>query len=273
MINHKTYLFEFSYRERTEELNFISDILKRFDTNTLTGITILANNNIYKLEFLLLLVFEKKSEIFDKWLIETYPQKKNNLKFNYSLSEIVANQINNKSYNAYSFSTLEQLKTVLTDYKNKVFIFPTSKIMEEIWGKTEQNNTSSIFLSHSSIDKPLVEKIFLELQKEDFNVWFDKFEIDLGDSISDKINEGLNNAKLGILCLSRSFLSSNWAKSEMNYFIQQRIGKDNSNFICLILDLDHSEIPPLLQDYRYITIKESNWQQQLINYIKKRTSV
>lgn len=269
MTGDKTYLFEFIYGKRTDELDFISDLLQSFDNNSLTGITLLANNNVYNLEFLLLLVFEKDSQKFDNWLVTNYPKKKNNFKFNYFTKEIIDNQIKGKRYNAYSFSTVEQLKFILTDDANKIFLYPTIKKMNSLWDKPISHKVSTIFLSHSSSDKPLVEQIFLELQKEELNVWFDKYEIDFGDSITEKINQGLSKSELGIICLSKSFLSSSWAKSEMNFFIQKRINNNQKNFICLILDLEHSEIPPLLQDYRYITTKDNNWEQQLIDSIKK----
>lgn len=269
----KTYLFEFSYGKRTEETKFITDILNTFNENTLTGVTIFVNDNIYNLEFLLLLVFEKENEKFDDWMLSKYPKKNLNFKFNYSTSDIIKDQLIHKKYSSYSFSNVEQLKSILTENSNKFFLFPELKILEEKWGNSQKSKKSNVFLSHSSIDKPVVEKIFLELQKEELNVWFDKYEIDYGDSISDKINEGLNNSILGLICLSKGFLRSNWAKSEMNFFIQQRINKGNANFICLILDIEHSEIPPLLQDYRYITLKDKNWFSQLINSIKKKDLV
>lgn len=91
MTDNKTYLFEFSYGRRTQEIGFISDILANFDNDILTGVTILANNNIYNLEFLLLLSFEKDSKKFDDWLFRMYPSKKANFMFNYSPEEIITN--------------------------------------------------------------------------------------------------------------------------------------------------------------------------------------
>src|SRR5205085_5911537 len=79
-----------------------------------------------------------------------------------------------------------------------------------------------VFLSHSSIDKPIIEQIFFELQKEEIKVWFDKYEIKGGDSITDKLNEGLGKSDLGLICLSKNFLNSNWSRRSE----ERRVGKE-----------------------------------------------
>lgn len=49
----------------------------------------------------------------------------------------------------------------------------------------------SLFLSHSSADKTFVEKLAKDLEGVGVNVWFDKWEIKVGDSLTGKIEEGL----------------------------------------------------------------------------------
>ncbi|MCM3748105.1 toll/interleukin-1 receptor domain-containing protein [Paenibacillus pasadenensis] len=74
---------------------------------------------------------------------------------------------------------------------------------------------TSIFLSHTSIDKPFVEKLARDLKRLGINVWFDKWEIRIGDSITWKIEEGIReNEFLGIV-LSPEALNSEWVKSEL----------------------------------------------------------
>lgn len=47
----------------------------------------------------------------------------------------------------------------------------------------------SLFLSHSSADKTFVEKLAKDLEGVGVNVWFDKWEIKVGDSLTGKIWE------------------------------------------------------------------------------------
>lgn len=54
----------------------------------------------------------------------------------------------------------------------------------------------SLFLSHSSADKTFVEKLAKDLEGVGVNVWFDKWEIKVGDSLTGKIEEGLQANEL-----------------------------------------------------------------------------
>ncbi|MRG48991.1 TIR domain-containing protein [Chitinophaga sp. SYP-B3965] len=265
----KFYLFNLSYARRTDELEFIKSILARFNNEELTGITLLVNNNPYNLEFLLLVIFEKNDTEFDSWLGIHYPQKKMNYLFNYSIDDIIFNKLNKNRYSSYSFSTFEQVSNIVTDKPNDIFLFASANIVEQKWGKDESIFKYKIFLSHSSFDKPIVERIFQELQKEEIKVWFDKYEIDGGDSITDKLNEGLAKSDIGLLCYSRNFLNSKWAGDEMKYFFRNRMASGKKNFIILNIDLEISEFPPLLQDYKHIKVNTEGWMEDLIAVIRK----
>lgn len=74
-----------------------------------------------------------------------------------------------------------------------------------------------VFLSHASEDKeqvviPLAE----ELQRRGVRVWLDKQQLTLGDSLSQKIDEGLASARFGVVVLSQAFFSKNWPRRELD---------------------------------------------------------
>ena len=52
---------------------------------------------------------------------------------------------------------------------------------------------SKIFLSHTSIDKPFVRKLAADLRNSGHTVWIDEAEINIGDSLVDKIREALDS--------------------------------------------------------------------------------
>lgn len=74
-----------------------------------------------------------------------------------------------------------------------------------------------IFISHASEDKEAIARpLAFALLKKGYNVFLDELEIKLGDSISQKINEGLSQAPNGIVIISPAFFSKNWTKAELN---------------------------------------------------------
>jgi hypothetical protein len=73
-----------------------------------------------------------------------------------------------------------------------------------------------LFICHVSEDKEdFVEPLAVELGKE-FDVWYDKFQLTLGDSLLQKITEGLLAADFGVVVLSKAFFKKKkWAENEL----------------------------------------------------------
>jgi hypothetical protein len=47
-------------------------------------------------------------------------------------------------------------------------------------------------------------------------VWFDEYELVLGDSLREKIDAGLRNSRHGLVVLSHSFFKKDWPKKELD---------------------------------------------------------
>ena len=58
-----------------------------------------------------------------------------------------------------------------------------------------------LFLSHSAKDKTVVRALAKRLRADGLKVWFDEWEIKPGDSIPAKIEEGLEHARVLVLCM------------------------------------------------------------------------
>ena len=75
---------------------------------------------------------------------------------------------------------------------------------------------NTIFLSHTKVDKPLIEPIAQKLSKvfDQHNIFYDSWSIQPGDGIIDKVNEALSQCKFFFLFASKNSLSSNMVKLE-----------------------------------------------------------
>jgi hypothetical protein len=73
------------------------------------------------------------------------------------------------------------------------------------------------FISHASEDKvSLVRPLAKALEKMGFHIWYDEFELTVGDSLRQSIDKGLVNSRYGIVILSQSFFNKNWPQYELN---------------------------------------------------------
>ena len=74
-----------------------------------------------------------------------------------------------------------------------------------------------LFVCHASEDKDaIVRPLVAALREKGLKVWYDEFELTLGDSLLRKIDEGLANSRYGLVVLSRAFFSKKWPKDELD---------------------------------------------------------
>lgn len=73
----------------------------------------------------------------------------------------------------------------------------------------------SVFLSHCSSDKIFAREIALRLQKYNIKVWIDEAEIKIGDSLIEKIQEGIYESEYLAVILTKKSVESEWVKREV----------------------------------------------------------
>ena len=73
------------------------------------------------------------------------------------------------------------------------------------------------FISHASEDKDsIVRPLAKQLSRMGFKIWYDEFELSVGDSLRQSIDKGLVNSNYGIIILSKAFFQKNWPQYELN---------------------------------------------------------
>jgi diguanylate cyclase (GGDEF)-like protein len=72
-----------------------------------------------------------------------------------------------------------------------------------------------VFVSHAFEDKEFARALAEGLSKKGLRVWFDEFELKIGDSLSDSIDYGLSKSRFGVVVLSPSFFAKVWTRKEL----------------------------------------------------------
>lgn len=81
-----------------------------------------------------------------------------------------------------------------------------------------------VFISHASEDKDeVVRPLVVALKSQGLRVWFDEFELKIGDSLRRKIDKGLANSRFGIVVLSKDFIRKGWTNYELDGIITKSI--------------------------------------------------
>jgi hypothetical protein len=75
------------------------------------------------------------------------------------------------------------------------------------------------FISHASEDKvPFVRPIADRLVAAGFRIWYDEFELKVGDSLIESIDRGLSASRYAIVVLSEQFFQEGMAKTGTGWF-------------------------------------------------------
>lgn len=81
-----------------------------------------------------------------------------------------------------------------------------------------------IFISHASEDKDeVVRPLANALRDKGIKVWYDEFEMKIGDSLRRKIDKGLANSRFGIVVVSKDFIKKGWTNYELDGIITKAI--------------------------------------------------
>lgn len=118
-----------------------------------------------------------------------------------------------------------------------------------------------VFISYFSGDQDFARKIAGDLQNRDLHVWRDEGEIDIGDSISDKIQEALKRCFTFVIILSPEALKRPWVKEELRAAYNLRLAEELKILPVVYRDC---ELPIFLSDYRFADFREEkNYTEQM----------
>jgi hypothetical protein len=116
------------------------------------------------------------------------------------------------------------------------------------------------FLSHSAKDKAVVRPLAERLRQDGLKVWFDEWGLKPGDSIPAKVEEGLEQSRVLVLCMSADAFGSDWAKLEAGTFrFRDPLNKER-RFIPL--RLDDAPIKGSLAQFLYIDWRPADREQE-----------
>jgi hypothetical protein len=95
-----------------------------------------------------------------------------------------------------------------------------------------------LFVSYASEDRDSVAAPLVDhLQRAGLRIWFDNEELRIGDSLRERIDEGLANSRFGVLIISPNFLRKQWPKREFNALWALEEGGARNNSSCVARDI------------------------------------
>ncbi|HYI63821.1 MAG TPA: TIR domain-containing protein [Allosphingosinicella sp.] len=86
----------------------------------------------------------------------------------------------------------------------------------------ESGVVHDFFISHASEDKEeFVDGLAAKATEAGLDVWYDRFTLEWGDSLRQKIDQGLSSAYFGVVVLSANFFNKPWPQYELDGLVQK----------------------------------------------------
>lgn len=88
----------------------------------------------------------------------------------------------------------------------------------------EDHRDFDVFISHASEDKDeVVRPLAKALHDGGISVWYDEFELKIGDSLRRKIDAGISSSRFGIVVLSPRFFAKGWTQYELDGLVTMTV--------------------------------------------------
>ena len=122
-------------------------------------------------------------------------------------------------------SSVQKLPGLLPEYKEpSLASVPSLLRRDEVpFGESDDRYIEyDVFISHASEDKEsVVRPLANALVNKGLKVWYDEFELKIGDSLRRKIDRGLSKSRFGIVVLSKDFIRKGWTNYELDGIISK----------------------------------------------------
>src|SRR5574342_734262 len=112
-----------------------------------------------------------------------------------------------------------------------------------------------VFLSHNSKDKPVVLELANRLKQDGLRVWLDEWEIQPGDKIGLKIQQGLERSHTLLMVMSQAYFASEWSTLEHHTLLFRDPTNAQRRFIPLLIE--DCKLPDVIAQFAYV-----DWRQK-----------
>ena len=121
-----------------------------------------------------------------------------------------------------------------------------------------------IFVSHAHRDNDFAERLAADIEDSQLECWLDLWELQVGDSLRLRVEEGIRTADWLIVVLSVASVSSKWVAVELSMAFVREL-EERSVFILPVV-IDDCEIPLSLKPKLYADFR-SDYAQGLLSLV------
>lgn len=144
----------------------------------------------------------------------------------------------------------EELSHRLGDAAN--LASPDARVLQAVPLKRIPNDREiKIFLSHKSVDKPLVYRYYHALKELGFSPWLDDPTMAAGANLQRELFRGFEESCAAVFFITENFKDEKYLATEVDYAVMQKHKKGKKFAIITLRYSNASPVPGLLTPYIY----------------------
>lgn len=124
---------------------------------------------------------------------------------------------------------------------------------------------ANVFISHRRDDTSEATSLAEDIRDAGHDVWLDEWRIDYGDSIVERINEGLEGAAYVVICYSSAGITSPWMGREWMSSLARQL--NGYGVKVLPVRLTGGEPPAILADIKFPDLVK-DWDKGVSDLLK-----
>jgi hypothetical protein len=269
-------IFECDYGNRTPIKELLKELLTTYDADTLPLAGIFVDNTPYTLSLFVVLNFIADNESLRIKVTEAFKSTGSRLRTDITFGDLLES-LKDRKFNFKTFIDAEQCEAT---FKEGMFFFAEKKdLIEKLYVVGDIKPENLVFVSYSSANSSDIDNFIHILNRRGIAVWYDKHCVDYGESLVDRIQQGIAESIAVIFWVSKDFLLSNWCKTEMESFLNKYASKRDILIITIKCeDVFHNELPLFLQNIKYLSKEKfKNYEEivmevtpAIVGFLRKR---
>ena len=127
--------------------------------------------------------------------------------------------------------------------------------MDHANNRTHDNVKTCIFISYASEDREFANRLSSDLQTRGYTCWLDQWQVDVGECVLSKMDQGLRQSRYFVFILSKNSVKSSWVDVEWKTAYWQEIEAQST--IVLPVLKSNCDVPTFLRSRKYADFRES----------------
>ncbi len=129
----------------------------------------------------------------------------------------------------------------------------------------------TVFLCHSSGDKPKIGNLYKRLRDDGFAPWLDEEELLPGQDWNHEITKAVRSSHVVVVCLSSgSTAKTGYVQKEIKYALDVAGEQPEGAIFLIPLKLEECDVPSRLQRWQWVQLFEASGYDRLLRALKAR---